>query len=639
MDGAAPQPVTGGVTIARARLPVRAARHRRALLVPLDGRPLVSLQGLLAALVSRGLRLRGFATALKNSAIVAVAHRRPPRSCSARWPPTGSAASRAACGRRSRSCSSCRSRCPGLSSASRCLVFFARLEIDLSLRTVVLAHLVYVLPYFLLIAVAAFGRLDPALEEAGGRPRRHALAGLLAGDAPAGLARAGRRHVSRLRALLRRVHHHVLRDRHRSTLPMFIWSRPSPHRRPVHQLVSTVLMAGHASCSGWWPSSFTIRAGRPRSTAARRAGGARVDGRRERASSRPRTSTASRTATAGSRRSTTSRCDPGRRVRDAARALGLRQDDAAAGRRRLRPPERGHGRHRRARRHARPAAPAAGNMVFQRATLFPHLDVERNIGFGLRIAGCRRSEAQARWPRCCGSCASRATSAGARTSFRAARCSGSRSRGRSSTGRRCCCSTSRCRRSTSRSAWRWRSSSAACTARPAPRSSTSRTTSARRSRSPTASPSSTRAASSSSGRPRTSTAPLPRPSRPASWATPTWCRSVVPGGRRGYRRPRRTGVAARCAPDTATGPAWLVLRPEVVRLLSPTVANGRGLPGTVRDFAFRGSGYSYGIEVAGLDELLKAEVPAESGTPFELGSDVAVIWDQASCGLLTREEV
>jgi spermidine/putrescine ABC transporter ATP-binding subunit len=98
-------------------------------------------------------------------------------------------------------------------------------------------------------------------------------------------------------------------------------------------------------------------------------------------------------------------------------------------------------------------------------------------------------------------------------------------------------------------------------------------------------------------------------------------------------------IAARCAPNTATGPAWLVLRPEVVRLLSPNVSNGRGLPGTVRDFAFRGSGYSYGIEVAGLDELLKAEVPAESGTPFALGSDVAVIWDQASCGLLTREEV
>ena len=33
--------------------------------------------------------------------------------------------------------------------------------------TVVLAHLVYVLPYFLLIAVAAFSRLDPPLEEAG----------------------------------------------------------------------------------------------------------------------------------------------------------------------------------------------------------------------------------------------------------------------------------------------------------------------------------------------------------------------------------------------------------------------------------------------------------------------------------------
>jgi ABC-type Fe3+/spermidine/putrescine transport system ATPase subunit len=95
-------------------------------------------------------------------------------------------------------------------------------------------------------------------------------------------------------------------------------------------------------------------------------------------------------------------------------------------------------------------------------------------------------------------------------------------------------------------------------------------------------------------------------------------------------------IVARCAPETAAGPAWLVLRPEVVRLLAPALADGRGLPGTVRDFAFRGAGYSYRVEVAGLDGLLKAEVAAESGTPFELGSEVAVIWDQASCGLLRR---
>jgi spermidine/putrescine transport system permease protein len=56
---------------------------------------------------------------------------------------------------------------PGLFLGLSLLVMFARVEIDLSLRTVMIAHLVYVLPYYLLISVAALQRLDPALEEAG----------------------------------------------------------------------------------------------------------------------------------------------------------------------------------------------------------------------------------------------------------------------------------------------------------------------------------------------------------------------------------------------------------------------------------------------------------------------------------------
>ncbi|HVF08195.1 MAG TPA: ABC transporter permease [Actinomycetota bacterium] len=56
---------------------------------------------------------------------------------------------------------------PGLFLGLSLLVMFARLERDLSLRTVAIAHMVYVLPYYLLISVAALQRLDPALEEAG----------------------------------------------------------------------------------------------------------------------------------------------------------------------------------------------------------------------------------------------------------------------------------------------------------------------------------------------------------------------------------------------------------------------------------------------------------------------------------------
>lgn len=56
---------------------------------------------------------------------------------------------------------------PGLFIGLALLVLFGEVEVSLSLTTVAIAHLVYVLPYFLLIAVAALQRLDPALEEAG----------------------------------------------------------------------------------------------------------------------------------------------------------------------------------------------------------------------------------------------------------------------------------------------------------------------------------------------------------------------------------------------------------------------------------------------------------------------------------------
>jgi ABC-type spermidine/putrescine transport system permease subunit II len=55
---------------------------------------------------------------------------------------------------------------PGLFVGIAMLVYFARLDVQLSLTTVALGHLVYVFPYFLLVAKAALDRLDPALEEA-----------------------------------------------------------------------------------------------------------------------------------------------------------------------------------------------------------------------------------------------------------------------------------------------------------------------------------------------------------------------------------------------------------------------------------------------------------------------------------------
>jgi ABC-type spermidine/putrescine transport system permease subunit II len=54
---------------------------------------------------------------------------------------------------------------PGLFIGLSLLVFFVQIRVPLSLVTVTVSHLVYVFPYFLLIAWAAVERLDPALED------------------------------------------------------------------------------------------------------------------------------------------------------------------------------------------------------------------------------------------------------------------------------------------------------------------------------------------------------------------------------------------------------------------------------------------------------------------------------------------
>ena len=65
----------------------------------------------------------------------------------------------------------------------------------------------------------------------------------------------------------------------------------------------------------------------------------------------------------------------------------------------------------------------------------------------------------------------------------------------------------------------------------------------------------------------------------------------------------------------------------------------RAVAGTVRDVAFRGSAFSYQVEVAGLDDPLKAEVPAEAGGPIALGTRGAVLWEPDACRLLREEEI
>ena len=92
-----------------------------------------------------------------------------------------------------------------------------------------------------------------------------------------------------------------------------------------------------------------------------------------------------------------------------------------------------------------------------------------------------------------------------------------------------------------------------------------------------------------------------------------------------------TRISAPCGDAQSTGPALLVVRPEVVRLGEP--AEGR-LRGVVLDVGFRGKGYTCRVQVDGLDEPLKIELPAESRVAPVLGAAVGVSWDETSVCLL-----
>jgi ABC-type Fe3+/spermidine/putrescine transport system ATPase subunit len=86
------------------------------------------------------------------------------------------------------------------------------------------------------------------------------------------------------------------------------------------------------------------------------------------------------------------------------------------------------------------------------------------------------------------------------------------------------------------------------------------------------------------------------------------------------------------------GAHWLVLRPEALSVADAKTSGGAGIAGIVLDFAYRGASHSYRIAVAGLSEMLKAEVPATTAGPFAIGSQVRVSWDPASCLFLKQPE-
>jgi ABC-type spermidine/putrescine transport system permease subunit II len=153
---------------------------------------------------------------------------------------------------------------PGLFLGVSLVVFFSRIELDLSLKTVAIAHVVYVFPYFLLMARAALDRLDPALEEAaadlGASPWkafRHVtlpqIWPVLAGASCLAFALSFDEFI---------ITFFVIGGD--STLPLFIWSSLRRTIDPSINVVSTLLLAITLVL---WLAAFllTVRAERRRS--------------------------------------------------------------------------------------------------------------------------------------------------------------------------------------------------------------------------------------------------------------------------------------------------------------------------------------------------------------------------------------
>jgi ABC-type Fe3+/spermidine/putrescine transport system ATPase subunit len=84
--------------------------------------------------------------------------------------------------------------------------------------------------------------------------------------------------------------------------------------------------------------------------------------------------------------------------------------------------------------------------------------------------------------------------------------------------------------------------------------------------------------------------------------------------------------------DASTGPAWLMLRPEVVGVSTP---DGLSIRGVVSDVSFRGTGYSYRVDVPGVESPFKAEVGADKAS-FPIGSEVGLDWSDQACRLIPR---
>lgn len=98
---------------------------------------------------------------------------------------------------------------------------------------------------------------------------------------------------------------------------------------------------------------------------------------------------------------------------------------------------------------------------------------------------------------------------------------------------------------------------------------------------------------------------------------------------------RIAGVEVPVDPQIPAGPAWMVLRPELLRIGAGD-HSGPSLNATVHDVAYRGTAFSYLLEVPGLEQMVKAEVPDGPGHPLEIGARAGVSWEDDSAIVLAR---
>jgi ABC-type Fe3+/spermidine/putrescine transport system ATPase subunit len=105
----------------------------------------------------------------------------------------------------------------------------------------------------------------------------------------------------------------------------------------------------------------------------------------------------------------------------------------------------------------------------------------------------------------------------------------------------------------------------------------------------------------------------------------------------GTARVRLAGAEAEapCTGEVAVGPAQLVVRAESVALST----DDGGLRGRVIDHAFRGTRSSYLLDVDGIERPLRAEVPSSAfgGEGVEVGTAVGVAWSPAAARLIPVE--